>query len=260
MCAIIKPSSGLSDEYAHIIIEGTQKRGKVQLATFAEVCATRITSHFEIGEYAEGTEESWNDIVSTYIYNIVYESNIGLFATIAALSLIERYQDILTKTDECVVYEVEGICRLFLAAYMAAVKLMHDEQPHMPYWMLVTDNEYSHAELIVAEMQFLDALEWTVTIDSKRYMAIYEETMETYHKLESDLDIAWVMRRGREEFSRSDSSNTFRQIPMLDEEDEELFEELYMRTMESPSARRFEPNPKPHRGFFHRTWRSLKRS
>jgi hypothetical protein len=181
--------------------------------------------------------------LATYIFNIIHESNLGLSTTIVALSLAERYQTILSKTGDCVIHDtVDGACRLFTAAYMAAAKSTTDEHSRLSYWMRVTDLRYTRTDLTASEMRFYDVVQWMVTVDHEQYAKTYREITGAYCSVERRFGIPPSVLSPGKCLNRSESADTIEEVLRFGEEDKVEF----TRTMEPLAAQQAEQeHPQP---------------
>ncbi|KAF9473366.1 hypothetical protein BDN70DRAFT_997672 [Pholiota conissans] len=226
-----------STEYSHLINKYSNERGNVDLTLFATVCAKRIACGSDI---PESQEERWHQKFTTYIENVVRDSGVGICATIVAVTVIEQHQTDLERTG--VSYEPGCVCRLFNAAYVAAMKLK-DVEPRMASWLRIPSGEY--AELSVAEREFYDVMQLTASIECQSYIATYGEMMEEYHELERarSRGVPWVMRTPKKRLSTSDTSQSDDDCPV--------------NVKPSTESSREEQNP---RQFLRKVWVSFKRS
>ncbi|KAF9480385.1 hypothetical protein BDN70DRAFT_877646, partial [Pholiota conissans] len=196
-----RPVSCQSTEYSHLFNTYSNEQGKIDATLFAEISAKRIIMGCDVTELQI---QRWTPMFTSYIDSIVRESGRGMSAIVVGTAVIDQYLAIVFE-ESGARYDVGGVCRLFLAAYVSVV-MLNDGESRAPSWTRITSEEF--ARLSATEKEFHDLMKLTAGIERKSYIATYVEMMEAYHQLE-EARTPWVMRSPRKTLRNSDSSKTF---------------------------------------------------
>ncbi|KDR84040.1 hypothetical protein GALMADRAFT_236638 [Galerina marginata CBS 339.88] len=192
--------------------------------------------------YQDIGNSSWTDGLPKYISSIIHRSKLGVSAAISALILGERFQEALRMRQVFFEDKVEDAGRLFLISYMVAAKVIHDERHRLKFWENIAGDQYSRYELFRMESQFYEMVDWRVQINEEEFNRCFVEMMDSYHcylkqhRLPSGPPPVYqkIQRHEAERKALVMRTEGLDPIPILDEEDEDLF----TRALFSPQARR----------------------
>ncbi|PPQ79512.1 hypothetical protein CVT25_003394 [Psilocybe cyanescens] len=224
-------------EYSHLAVDGIDHN------LFAELCSSRLLNNrFANSRYQDIKKCSWKDTLSKHVADVIQRSKLSVTVAIAALILIERFQEALIMQQLPFAEEVEDAGRLFFIAYMVAAKVIHDDQPFIWFWRQVSNYEYSGSDISRMECQFYDVVGWKVQIDAETFNCGLIGMMDSYcsytecYKLPSAPPAVYQKLQRNQTMRTTGTFRTEDQVPIpsLDDEDEALF----VRAMSSPTARR----------------------
>ena len=149
----------------------------------------------------------------------MHEAGCAISVTTTALALLSRYASVLSAFGDTNEYSTPDACALFLAAYMAAARIIHDAQPYTTFWMRVANGSYTSAELALMERQFMEVVEWSDASSSSGSVS-WELDQDEPVGEEDAAEGMWMMSCESDVLG---GAGLIESIPMLDDEDEEMF-------------------------------------
>lgn len=191
--------------------------GYIEPSSLAEFCARRIAATITLSQTPYPSPKA---TLTTYIEHIVCEAGCALSVTTTALALLSRYARVLTTFGDTDAYSTPDACALFLAAYMAAARMIHDAQPYTTFWARVADGAYTSEDLALMERQFIEVVEWESDASSASKRIDWESELDDVGWAEAGAEGMWMMSEAPKLHG---GTGFIEEIPMLDDEDEEVF-------------------------------------
>ncbi len=227
--------------------------GYVEPSSLAKICAERIASIITLPSTLYPSPKA---TLVSYIEHVVDEAGCAISVTTTALALLSRYASVLSAFGDTNHYSTRDACALFLAAFMAAARMIHDAQPYTTFWVRVANGEYSSAELALMERQFMEVVEWSDASSSSGSDS-WELDLGDVDEVQDASEGMWMMSCESDEFG---GAGLIESIPMLDDEDEEMFMQALHTPKPPPLARHVGARQKPIGPGFRRASRMFNES